>query len=258
MREGTYQLLPVMRITSSRRFQENDAVVREVAAQVHLDGKVIAHLCCLPSGLSHLAVGYLFAHQLICSYEQILSVRVQQRGNRSHRIDITTANAHAAQRTDGKVLQQAKITSAAHAFAQTCGETFGVSSACILRCMKEFERASFLFRYTGGTHSCGLYDKDGGLCHVLFEDTGRLNAVDKVIGHCLAHHINAKNRMLFVSGRVSAELVKRAIGLHVPVLVSPSAPTDRAIELGEEEGITIVGFVREERMNVYTHTGRVL
>jgi FdhD protein len=124
--------------------------------------------------------------------------------------------------------------------------------------MKEFERASFLFKHTGGTHSCGLYDKHGGLCHVLFEDTGRLNAVDKVVGHCLAHDIDARDKMLLVSGRVSAELVTRAISLHVPVLVSPSAPTDRAIELGEEEGITIVGFVREERMNVYSHIGRVL
>jgi FdhD protein len=114
-----------------------------------------------------------------------------------------------------------------------------------------------LFEDTGGLHAAGLFDAAGELL-ILREDVGRHNAVDKVVGRLLTDGgLPAADRVLMVSGRASFELVQKAALAGIPILAAVGAPSSLAIELGSELGMTIIGFLREERCNIYCGGERV-
>jgi FdhD protein len=114
------------------------------------------------------------------------------------------------------------------------------------------------FEHTGGVHATGLFTADGVLLHSR-EDVGRHNAMDKVVGRALLDGIvPLGERILCVSGRLSFELVQKAAVAGAPVLVGVGAPSSLAISLAEDRGLTLCGFARRGRMNVYTHPQRIL
>lgn len=114
------------------------------------------------------------------------------------------------------------------------------------------------FGATGGTHAAGLFDARGKLL-VAREDVGRHNAVDKVVGYALLHGLMPLDRcVLMVSGRISYEIVQKALVARAPIVAAVSAPTGLAVRVACERGITLVGFLRGETMNVYSHAERVV
>jgi FdhD protein len=133
-----------------------------------------------------------------------------------------------------------------------------VEASAIAGMPDALRRAQRVFDQTGGLHAAGLFEPGGGL-RSLREDVGRHNAVDKLVGELLlSGELPASNRLLFVSGRSSFEIVQKAGVAGIPIVASVSAPSSLAVDAGERLGMTIVGFVREGRCNVYTHPDRVL
>jgi FdhD protein len=117
--------------------------------------------------------------------------------------------------------------------------------------------AQDLFSRTGGSHAAAIFDHEGDLL-VLREDVGRHNAVDKAIGHLLREGALARASLLFISGRVSYEIVSKAAKAGIPFLLAVSAPSTLAVKLCREAGITLLAFCRGGRATVYSHPGRVI
>jgi FdhD protein len=133
-----------------------------------------------------------------------------------------------------------------------------VSAAVLATLPDTLRSGQTLFDRTGGLHAAGLFTAEGALVSVR-EDVGRHNAVDKVIGEqLLAGHLPLAGHILQVSGRVSFEIVQKAAVAGIPIVSAVSAPTSLAVEAGDRFGMTIVGFVRDGRLNVYTGSARVV
>lgn len=133
-----------------------------------------------------------------------------------------------------------------------------ISTSVIHTLSDQLRSAQTLFEQTGGIHAAGLFDSSGHLI-ILREDVGRHNALDKLIGWAtLNDHISFEKNILMLSGRVSFELVQKAGMSGIPIITAVSAPSSLAISLASEMGITVLGFVRNQQFNVYSHPERIV
>ena len=132
-----------------------------------------------------------------------------------------------------------------------------VDAATVALLPDRMRSAQRVFGRTGGLHAAALFDADGEL-QLLREDIGRHNAVDKLVGHvCLNHTFPLSDAILMVSGRISFEIVQKAAVARIPVLCAVSAPSSLAVDAARRLGLTLVGFVRDDSCNVYTHPNRI-
>lgn len=128
---------------------------------------------------------------------------------------------------------------------------WGVVDADVITALPDRMRtAQTVFRHTGGIHAAALFDRTGALM-LLREDVGRHNAVDKVIGAALAGHLPTANSMLLVSGRAGFELVQKCVVAGIPLMAAVGAPSSLAVTLARDSGLTLIGFLRGERFNIY-------
>ena len=130
-----------------------------------------------------------------------------------------------------------------------------ISLATLYTLPDRLRAAQAVFGDTGGIHGAALFTADG-VPVVVREDVGRHNAVDKVVGHRLLHGGSAP-AVLMVSGRTSYEIVQKAVAAQVPVVAGVSAPTSLAVTAAEQFGVTLAGFLRGQRVNVYSHAERI-
>jgi FdhD protein len=130
-----------------------------------------------------------------------------------------------------------------------------VDPATLTQLMRDFQQAGRLWRLTGGVHACALAGSEGIL--LVAEDVGRHNAFDKIVGRAAMRGIALADKFVLTTGRLTAEIVSKAVACRIPMLVSRSAVTHLAVELARRFALTLVGFVRSGRMNVYSGFQRV-
>jgi len=130
-----------------------------------------------------------------------------------------------------------------------------VSTNQALKLIKKLQEKAELFKKTGGSHSSALCNLEDIL--IFNEDIGRHNAVDKIVGEAVIKGLVLTDKLLVSSGRISSEILLKVAKLRLPILISRAAPTSLTVEMAEQLGITLIGFARGKRMNIYSHAWRV-
>ena len=244
-----------------------DVAAAEEPMEVRIDGEPFAVIMRTPGADHDLTVGFLFAERVIRSATDVLGIT---RGADSHNvIDVRLVDARAGELSLRADVRRRIVMNAS---CGLCGrvtiEALRVEApdiaaewtipACIIRGLPDtLRRTQAVFEETGGLHAAGLFDRSGAL-EVMAEDVGRHNAVDKVVGRMLMEdRVPLGQSILFVSGRTSYEIVQKAWLAGIPIVGAVSAPSSLAVELAEEAGITLLGFVRGSAFNVYSSAGRV-
>jgi FdhD protein len=252
--------VPIVRIYKDGKAKSksiNDTVVAEHALTINLDKKELVTLLCSPEKLEYLAIGFLFSEGLIKGKEDLKEIVLNENQGV---IEIAIAeHANIAKHGESKRLIG---SSGGRGISPPFLDHHKVESAItitpneIFNLIEEFVHRSKVFEATGGVHSAALCDTQHIL--VFSEDIGRHNAIDKVFGECLLKALPTDDRIVITSGRVSSEIVNKVVKRNIPILISKSAPTNRGVKLAADLDITLIGFVREGRMNLYTHTRRIV
>jgi len=253
--------LEIVRIKNLHRYSDKDQVVMETPLTIFLNEREFVTLLCSPDKLDYLAVGFLRSEGLINTAEDLANITVDyEKGIVFVR---TKAPADLVEKLYGKRTITSgcgKGTLFFHVLdslqSKPVESDMQIGAETLIKLMTSLQENSVLFKTTGGVHSAALADKE----KILFcsEDIGRHNAVDKIVGECIIKKIPLSDKILLSSGRLSSEIVIKGAKLGMPFIVSRSAPTSLSVELAEQMGITLVGFVRGRRLNVYSHDYRIV
>jgi FdhD protein len=271
MREG-FEKVSIVRVRDGRRSVDVDCAATEEPLEVRLHGRPFAVIMRTPGADPELAAGFLLAERVLASADDLGAIEHCTDAGAEHPenvVNVTLANGSAE--ALGRVLAGRRIVT----MTSSCGmcgrlsieslrtdapplECAWTISRAALSAMPELLRAAqTVFDETGGLHAAGLFTRDGAL-EASAEDVGRHNAVDKVIGRMVIRDaIPLADRLLFVSGRTSFEIVQKAFLAGIPIVGSVSAPSSLAIGLAQDAGVTLVGFVRGGGFNIYSHPSRI-
>lgn len=257
--ENETEKIPVLRLTAESGQSIEDVVAREFPLTIIFNNRELVTLLCSPAHLDYLAVGFLFSEGLLKNRGEIKKVAVdQQRG-------VVRVETDEVEDLDRDVLFKRLITSGCGRGATfySAGDTTNqkvesrreMSVSDVLTLVNEFQHRSLTYRATGGVHSAALCDTRH--IDVFAEDIGRHNAIDKIFGECLLNDIASDEKIVVTSGRISSEILLKVARRNTPIIISKSAPTDLGVKLATDLGITLLGFVRGKRMNVYSNDWRI-
>jgi len=241
--------VPIRRVYSDgREERRDDAVALDVPVCLFVNGALYRTLIASPGMLEELAVGHLYTEGVVHSLENIVELAVKP-----SRVDITLDREIDPSET--MMTTYRLITTACGAAPRDSGTTvqrvtrLEVDPSLIRALVQKLNDRSQVFKATGGTHSALLHSDS---MDVFSEDVGRHNALDKVIGAGLMNGVDFSGCVLGSSGRLAGEMVLKAARAGIPVVFSVSAPLLSGIRVAEEAGVTLIGFVRGNRMNFYT------
>jgi FdhD protein len=247
-----YHKISIVKITGDSSEAAADLVAVEKKIRISVNGRNVLSLYCSPTmvrefvaGIVHnegLISGEWCAERMTIEYGDEILVDVPATGSVREGEKIVTSGCGG-----GVSFSRGELARVA--------DKVSFSAGAIRAMFREFQHRSDAYKLTGGAHSAAL--ADGERILAFAEDIGRHNAVDKVIGYCLLENVSFEGKMMLASGRLSSEIVGKCAVSKVPVLVSRAAPTSLAVDIAESAGITLVGFVRGDRMNVYAGKNRI-
>ncbi len=245
-----------------------DAVAVEAPLEVRIGGKPVTVLMRTPGHDEELVTGFLFGEGVIADADDVISIeRLSDTSDadRGNVLDVRLMVSRRAFDVDRLFYSNSscgicgkKSLASVEVRGHPSQSALTVSRGVLAALPDRLRAAQPTFARTGGVHASGLFTANGELVAVR-EDVGRHNALDKIIGWALNEgHVPLADRVLLVSGRVSYELVQKAVAAGIPVVAAVGAPSSLAVELAERFGITLVGFLRASGMNVYAHATRVI
>ena len=254
------ETINIIQIIDNKQISKDDVIIKEAPLTLFLNDQELVTLLCTPNCLKNLAVGFLFSEGIIKSKSEILNI-IQ---NESRGIVWVTLNNPIE--LDDNFKNKRTVTSGCarglsfhNIFDKWSGEEvtskLTIDSKTIFNIISSLNQNSVLFKKTGGTHSSILFKNNEIITSA--EDIGRHNTIDKIIGECLLNNIPGNDKLLLCSGRISSEMLLKTARWNIPILISRSAPTSAAIKLADEIGITLIGFARSKRMNIYAHSWRI-
>lgn len=243
----------IIRVKQNDITEFNDIIAVEKKIKVYVRNEEIVSLSASPCQIKEFVVGFLMTEGILkgdwCP-EKIIIEENEKEANVEVELE-----GHVC--LDGKTITSGCM--AAVSFLEDIKETINdnlkIKASALFNLFRDFQEKSILYRTTGCIHSAAVADEN----EILFiaEDVGRHNAVDKVIGWALLNKVLFKGKIMLVSGRISSEMVLKTAKWKIPLIVSRTAPTSLAIEFAEKAGLTLIGFLRGQRFNIYTHPERI-
>jgi FdhD protein len=244
----------IVRVEHGKPRTMHDKIIKEVPYALVVNDQEIIKFVCTPEYVKSLSVGYLFSQGLIHDVKKIETIVIE--GNV---IEMTISQL------DLNVNNKTIMSSGERSIAgdDLMDEQVGlepdnhqITPARIYSLADKLFKNSKLHAATGGVHNGALTAFTGDF-YEFRKDVGRHNVADKLIGYCLLNNIPFDDKILVFSGRISSEILKKVIRARLPMMISVAAPTTVAIELAKKYNITLVGFVRGQKMNVYHDPGRI-
>jgi len=244
-----------------------DTILIEKPITIKINKNPIVKIICLPKDLRELAVGFLFTMGFIDSINEIKKIETN-----------TIENEVSISIDDAKVskIENLEISKYISDINTSCGipsiwrelilnsiehskeehDEIKIPHEIIFKSIVKMQKETILFKETGGCHGAALFNLQGNLLDI-FEDIGRHNAIDKVIGSALMKNIELKDTILCSTGRLTGDSVLKAVRSKIPILASTSAPVESGIRIAFSYNLTLIGFVRGNKMNIYSHSERI-
>jgi FdhD protein len=231
-----------------------DDVADERRLRILLNGKEVLKMYCSPIMIRELVAGFLTTEGIInggwCAermsiiYDEEIVVDVPVEG------EVHLEGGAITSGCVGGMTFERPMTE------ETVSDNLQIEKHKLRDLFQKFQTRSELYNITGCIHSAAISDGD----HIIVcgEDIGRHNAVDKVIGYCVLENLPLQDKIILVSGRLSSEMATKCARWGIPVVVSRAAPTALAIKIAQQRGITMIGFMRGKRLNIYSHPDRIV
>ncbi|KKG18165.1 formate dehydrogenase [Methanosarcina sp. 2.H.T.1A.6] len=255
-----YSTVPCIKYDDGAMVPSSHDVVMEAPLAVFVNGRHALTAMISPAMLEEFVTGFLYTEKIIRKPEDIESLRIEEKINEK---GAGTMSASVLTKDPFSIMLSGKTVlsgcggDASYLDADRLPKIQSdmvIDVSTIKDIMKE-TLVSDLHTRTGGIHIVGLFGPDRKIC--VMEDIGRHNALDKAIGYGLKHGVDFSQTIVACSGRLSSEMARKCLMANIPVIVSRGATTTLAISMGERAGLTIIGFVRSHKMNIYTGTERI-
>lgn len=244
----------IVRVKQDELAEIDDIVAVEKKIKIYVNDEEIVSLSASPYQIKELVVGFLMTEEILKGDWCPEKITIEE--NEKQINAKVTLEGHVC-------LEGQTITSGCMAAVSFLSDVKGniddslkIQPETLFKLFRYFQEKSNLYRITGCIHATALADEN----NILFiaEDVGRHNAVDKVIGWALLNRVPFRHKIMLVTGRISSEMVLKTAKWKIPIIVSRTAPTSLAVELAQKAGLTVIGFLRDQRFNIYSHSERIL
>jgi FdhD protein len=260
----------VVKVSGGEARRARDRLAVEEPLELRVAGRPVGVTMRTPGNDFELAIGYCISERLVARPEDVGAVRFCAPEGQAQEYNVLTVDLRpgvpvpdpsldrlAVTSSSCGVCGKASIDAVTVACASLAGDALAVPGEVLAAIPGRVREAQRVFEQTGGLHAAAICDATGEV-RCVREDVGRHNAVDKVIGWAATEHrLPLTGMVLFVSGRCSFEVVQKAAVAGVPLVAAVSAPTSLAVELADQVGMTLIGFLRGNAMNIYSHPHRV-
>jgi len=250
-------LVRVHRLQEGSWEQTEAEIIAEIPVSLTVNGEVWLTFMCTPVHMEALAVGFLYNEGILEEMDEVASVRVCEHGDNvdvwlTHPADKPEKWRRTSGCTGGLTAVEAylDLRPATH----TNGAV--ITPEQVSRHVEMLLEAQELYRKVGGVHTSAL--SDGEKVIVSAEDIGRHNTLDKIAGLCLMQDIHPKRRILVTTGRISSEMLQKAARIGASIVISRTAPSSLSVQMAQQLGVTLIGYARRDRFNVYAHAERIV
>lgn len=240
-------------LRTNQSLNQEEKIAQDISFCIFLDMMPFITIMVTPNMLKELTIGHLYSEGVIKNLEEIKELEIEPKKaflSIQSPIDLNDLKAR-----KNVILTTACGTSStipnSEVYPVKSRFQIPIKPTLILDLISELNTRSRIYKETGGTHSALIHSQDKGIV-AFAEDVGRHNAVDKVIGSALLSQIDFSSCILVSSGRQSGEMVLKAARVGIPIIASLSAPLMSGVNIAQAGGITLIGFVRGRRMNIYT------
>ncbi len=254
----------VTKIKNGKKFTVIDTVIKEVKLEIFVNNEKLGALMATPVDLKELAAGYLIGENIIEKVKDIDKIELFDEDENIYKIYIKAiVNAKSLERLniEGVIVSGCGKGISTHISPKTIEakvikSDLSIDAKLLFKQMAQFYKQCPLYEQTGCVHTAKLYfDEDN---YFIGEDIAQHNTIDKAIGKALLSGLNPEEGFLMVSGRLSSEMVAKAVMHQIPLLASRTASTCRGVNIADKFGLTLIGFVRGNSMNIYRNPHRIV